>query len=61
MEEEDVLAIIMNGQLELELLVYPTIRSTMSLEQRETKFKFGLSLLLPDGPINVSANLDLIV
>ncbi|CAG7726200.1 unnamed protein product [Allacma fusca] len=59
-DEEAVLAIIWNAQVELDVIVYPTIRTTMSLAQRETKFNLAGSILVREGPINVSAELDLL-
>ena len=60
-DEEDGVAKIMNAQVELDLAVYPTIRGTLSFAQREEKFNLASSLLLREGPINVSAELHLLV
>jgi len=60
-EEADVAAVILNSQLEIDTIVYPTIRSTFTFAQRESKFNLGLSLLLREGPINVAAELHLLV
>lgn len=61
MEEGSIMANIMNSQIEIDTYFYPTIRSTFNLAQRETKFNLGLSLLLREGPINVSVELHLLV
>jgi hypothetical protein len=60
-EEADGVALLTNAQAEVDTGVYPTIRSTFTFAQREAKFNLGLSLLLREGPINVSGELHLLV
>lgn len=56
-----MVAIVRNLEIEIDTVVYPTIRGTFHLEQRESKFNLATSLLLREGPINVEATLNLLV
>lgn len=60
-EEGAIVAVITNSQIEIDTLIYPTVRSTFNLVQKETKYNLGLSLLLREGPINMSVELHLLV
>jgi len=51
----------MHSQLEIDTIVYPTIRGVFSLTTREARFNVAASLTLKEGPINIEGQLDLLV
>lgn len=60
-EEECGFATVRQAQLEIDTVVYPTVRTTFNLAQREINYNLDLSIVLREGPINVIAEVEVLV
>lgn len=60
-EEECGFAIVRQASFEIDTVVYPTIRTSFNLMNMDIKYNLDLSILLKEGPINVIAELEVLV
>ncbi|CAL8109862.1 unnamed protein product [Orchesella dallaii] len=59
-EEECGFSTVRQATLELDTVVYPTVRTTLNLAQMDVKYNLDASILLREGPINVIAELEIL-